>query len=108
MTKGIPAQDGGAAPTAQERRAIARRATHFKGRFQAKDGWVECVVSNLSVLGAKLTAAAYVGPTQHLSLVIDHCDPISAEVVWHDGAIGIRFTGDREEIARNLATHLGK
>jgi hypothetical protein len=91
--------------TADEPHMSERRAAHFfRGRLETDEGWVECDISNLAVRGAKLTAAATVEPSQHLSLVIEHCDAIGAKVLFqHDGTIGVRFTDDPEEIARTLA-----
>lgn len=77
----------------QERRKTARRRTFLAGRVEIEklNGWaVDCVVRNVSAVGARLTIPGRVVVPQTFQMRISGAAAAPARLVWYkDGQAGV-------------------
>ncbi len=85
-------------------RAHPRYETDYPGKFSMGDRFVDCVVLNISVGGAKIRVA---GPVTRIPVAtaapvrlrIERIGEFSGRVVWHNGTtMGIQFHDQLREI----------
>jgi hypothetical protein len=67
-----------------ERRSIARQRTFKGGTIKFGPATIDCVVRNLSSLGANLSVESPIGIPERFDLVVsrDHSHPRRARVIW--------------------------
>jgi len=81
-------------------RNYPREAVRTKSRLEVDGQWHDCVITNISAVGARLYLRMSVGLDKKVRIQIDELGPYDATVMWCEGdETGLRFEHDPDEIA---------
>ena len=87
----------------EEQERGERRVGKWQARLTVGSDVVPCLVSDLSIAGAKLRLVATIHRLQEVRLELDGIAPLDADVMWRTRSnIGIRFTDDPAYVAQVL------
>jgi len=85
----------------RELRRHVRKRVLWSAKLETTVGSFDCVILNISRSGAKLRISAPPLPPHNVELMLESCGALHGEVVWQEAdKLGLRFSGDPEEIAR--------
>jgi len=96
-----------------ERRNLGRAIGHWGAQVVTPEETVRCVVTDLSLTGARLQLVSQFYRLQEVRFELDGIAPLNAEVMWRTRSnVGIRFTDDptyvTEIISPLLASAISK
>ena len=82
---------------ADERRQHARMPVHWQGRLTASAEDEECLVLDISAVGARVQCASPFDEQNQLTLLLKQGESHSAKVIWRQGSfMGLQFAEDDE------------
>lgn len=87
-------------PHAADRRRAKRLAVDWCGHVSMREQPRECLVMDISPIGALLQSSERHSPGQEIHLKLEYGGAFAGNVVWQGGGlVGIRFADDGQPIA---------
>lgn len=83
-----------------ERRNLGRAIGRWKAQVVTPEGAASCIVTDLSLTGARLQLVSQFYRLQEVRFELDGKAPLNAEVMWRTRSnVGLRFTDDASLVA---------
>lgn len=87
-----------------ERRNLGRAIGRWEAQVVTSEGAARCIVTDLSLTGARLQLVSQFYRLQELRFELDGKAPLNTEVMWRTRSnVGIRFTDDPAHVAEIIS-----